>query len=84
MSRLDILGYLVRRLANGGLLGARSNIEGEMAALGGKIQLLAGKAPPNLDQTSVWETSEKFEYIPAMGVNKLARHPESGYHSKCG
>ena len=49
-----------------------------------RIQLLAGKEPPNLDQTLVWEMSERIEYIPATGINELACYTESGYRSKYG
>ena len=55
-----------------------------MMVLGRRIELLAGKAPLNPDQTSVWETPEEIEYIPATGINELARHPESGYRSEYG
>ena len=82
VSRLEILGYLAGRFTNGGLLGVRSNIEGKMMALGRRIRLLAGKAPPNPDQTLAWEILEIFEYIPAKGINELDRHTKSGYHSK--
>ena len=52
--------------------------------LGTRVRLLAGKAPLNPGQTLVWEMSEEIEYIPATGINELARHPESGYCSKYG
>ena len=48
------------------------------------IWLLAGEAPPNPDRTSVWEMSERIEYIPATGINELARHPQGGYRSEYG
>ena len=84
MSQLDILGYLTRQSANGGLLGARSNIKGKMMVLGRKIQLLAGNATLNPSPTSVREMSEKIKYIPATGINELARHPKSGYRGEYG
>ena len=72
MGQLEILGYLARRFSNSGLLGVWSNIEGKMTVADRRIQLLEGKAPPQLNHTSIWEMSEKIENIPAMGVNELA------------
>ena len=48
-----------------------------------RIQLV-GKEPPNSDQTPIWEMSEEIEYVPAMRIDELARHTDSGFRSKYG
>jgi hypothetical protein len=59
-------------------------MEGKMMIPGRSIRFLAGKPPLNPNRTSVWEASEKIKYIPAMGINKLDRRTEGGYHSNYG
>ena len=45
-------------------------------ALGKRV---AGNAPPNPDQTSIWDMSEGIGYVPAMRITELDHHTKSGH-----